>query len=241
MLVEDHPELRNYVADVLVCRYQVVVMRNGREALDYLTAGHPIDLIVTDIMMPALDGYQLVQKIRANPVWSNIPVLILSARADRVDQEKAFRLGVDDYLIKPFEQAELLLRLEQLLVRRTVRTVLSDGMAVTEEQRLWLQQLEETVQDKLSDFSLTAEIFAMAMFVGRSSFFEKVKMLTGFTPTQYIQEARLLRARYLLEHQPITTLKELAKAVGYKDEKNFSALFKQRFGKSPVNFFQDTK
>ena len=240
LLVEDHADLRHYITGLLISRYKVIEASHGREALAHLQSGQQIDLLVTDIMMPGMDGYQLMQQVRGNPLWAKIPMLVLSARADQVDQEKAFQIGVDDYLIKPFDKEELMARLDQLLVRRAVRSVLNKGDIDTPENRQWLIQLEGLVHDRLSDTGLTADILAAAMFMGRSSFFEKVKMLTGLTPTQYIQEARLLRALYLLEHEPVNSLKALARAVGYKDEKNFSVLFRQRFGKSPVTYYQDT-
>jgi signal transduction histidine kinase/DNA-binding NarL/FixJ family response regulator/ligand-binding sensor domain-containing protein len=239
LLVEDHADLRNYIGGLLLSRYKVIEASHGREALAHLQSGQPIDLLVTDIMMPGMDGYQLMRQVRNNPLWAKIPILVLSARADQVDQEKAFQFGVDDYLIKPFDKEELMVRLEQLLVRRAVRSVLSKGDIDTAENRQWLLQLEGLVHDRLPETGLTAETLAAAMFMGRSSFFEKVKMLTGLTPTQYIQEVRLLRALYLVEHEPVNSLKALARDVGYKDEKNFSALFRQRFGKSPVSYYQD--
>lgn len=264
LVVEDNDSMRDYISAVLSGQYKVVTAENGQVALDLLqgVAQRP-DLIVSDIMMPLLDGFQLLERLKDDDRWRHIPVVMLTARADIRDKLRALRIGVDDYLLKPFEEDELLARVENLLKNRQGRLLdappgdlgddapasiedlemgtmpqqaLGVPVPISREEQEWLEQLEQMVAKGVGDSRLSADWLAHQLFVGRNLFFKKVKRLTGMTPNEYIQEVRLTQARYLLEARAYQTVKEAAYAVGIKDVKYFSEQFKKRFGKLPSEY-----
>ena len=298
LVVEDNPSLRNYIKLILSDRYNVVTAENGEDALKivdscqltvdrndkHLSTDHheaidnhqvltKIDLIVSDIMMPVMDGFQLLEKLKNDDVMRSIPVVMLTARAEMQDKLKALTFGVDDYLIKPFEEDELFARIKNLLsnvaARRdafnrvslntedafeeinapiTNNAVSHNAIAdntitsvtinpLSTEDKEWLDDLEKTVRAHISDFNLSAESLAELMFLSRSQFFRRVQTLVGLTPLQYIQEIRFNHARTVLEQRQLQSVKAVASAIGVHKTQYFSEQFKERFGKSPSEYF----
>ena len=298
LVVEDNPSLRNYIKLILSDRYNVVTAENGEDALKivdscqltvdrndkHLSTDHheaidnhqvltKIDLIVSDIMMPVMDGFQLLEKLKNDDVMRSIPVVMLTARAEMQDKLKALTFGVDDYLIKPFEEDELFARIKNLLsnvaARRdafnrvslntedafeeinapiTNNAVSHNAIAdntitsvtinpLSTEDKEWLDNLEKTVRAHISDFNLSAESLAELMFLSRSQFFRRVQTLVGLTPLQYIQEIRFNHARTVLEQRQLQSVKAVASAIGVHKTQYFSEQFKERFGKSPSEYF----
>ncbi|MBI5915900.1 MAG: response regulator [Bacteroidetes bacterium] len=282
LVVEDNASLRDYIQTLLSERYNVLTAENGQTALEVLsfesgvTSGatqnsklitHNLpDLILSDIMMPVMDGFQLLEKLKGDDRWRHIPVVMLTARADAQDKLRALRIGVDDYLLKPFEEEELLLRVENLLKNYRQRSAdfrftsddlrlgepepateaivnrsrLQSGSIVnqTKEDIDWLERLEHLVNGKLSDSSLTAETLADALAMSRAQFFRQVKKLTGLTPAQYLDEARFRQARLLLETGEGRSVKAVAYEVGFRQVEHFSRQFKERFGKYPSEYLE---
>lgn len=205
-------------------------------------------------MMPVMDGFQLLEQLKSDERWRHIPVVMLTARADLSDKLRALRIGVDDYLLKPFEEDELLARVDNLLrnyqARQTATLASEEGALagaetspapadvkkVPREDQEWLERLETMVAGHLDDSRLSADWLAYNLFTGRNLFFKKVKQLTGITPNEYIQEVRLTKARQLLETGDSRSVKEASYSVGVKDVKYFSEQFKKRFGKSPSEY-----
>ncbi|MBK8191713.1 MAG: response regulator [Lewinellaceae bacterium] len=198
-------------------------------------------LIISDVMMPAMDGFQLLEALKGDDRWRHIPVVMLTARADMRDKLRALRTGVDDYLLKPFEEDELLARIDNLLknyagrspVQRRPATVARPSSVVTAEDQAWLEAFEVVVEKRLGDFNLTAETLAEDMAMSRAPFFRYLKRLTGLTPAQYLDEARFQKARRLLEHREVSSVKAAAYTVGFRQVKHFSQNYKKRFGKLP--------
>ncbi|MEI6409226.1 MAG: ATP-binding protein [Bacteroidota bacterium] len=248
LLVEDNDNLREYIRILLTEQYRVMEAENGKQALDLLADTTP-DLIVSDIMMPVMDGFQFLETVKTDEKLRTIPFVMLTARADLRDKLHALRIGVDDYLVKPFEEAELQARIENLLRNARARateqlisenpeTQPQDEPALTlhPEDGAWLEHLEKIVLDSLDDSRLNAEWLAQHLYTSRNMFFKKVKLLTGMTPNDYIQTVRFTRARYLLETRASRTVKEAAYVVGVKDVRYFSAVFRKHFGKLPSEY-----
>jgi len=160
---------------------------------------------------------------------------------------KALRLGVDDYLTKPFIEEELTTRLRNLLsryeIRRTMRADVSQYAHVTQETEMilthdqkWLQEVEKIVNDQLSDIHFTVQLLAEKLNITERTLQNKLKAYTGMTPSQYLMELRLLKARHLLENHSFETISEVCHAVGLKTTWHFSRLMKERFGKHPFDF-----
>ena len=240
LLVEDNPDYRKYLDFFLAEKYRVQYAGNGREALDKLKSGFLPDLIITDWMMPELDGFQLAVQLKSGLEWSHIPIVFLTARSAPEDLTKVMRLGVDDYLIKPIEESALFTVLRKILERHQKRK-LAQGQSPAEDDEQqsgqdqeWLQKLESETLNGLSDELFSVDVLASKMLMGRSSFYKKVRRLTGLTPNEYILEARLVRARHLMETRPDLTLKKVVQMVGLKAKHNFSKAFRARFGRPPT-------
>lgn len=245
LLVEDNLDFQKFMSLLLADSYQLEICNDGREAITYLVRHALPDLIICDLMMPNVDGFRLVEQIRQEQRWSNIPILIVTARAVASDLSRIKELGVDDYIIKPFVEEELLTIIPTLINRSRVRAELANTNALTAnptedissmQQSEWLKELETTAFQQLERPDFSVDDLAASMHIGRTKFFLTVRKLTGLTPNQYIQEMRLQRARQLLETKAYSSVKKLVKIIGLKDERHFAKLFKQRFGKSPYDY-----
>lgn len=250
LVVEDNDGLRDYVNMILSTHYRVETARHGQAALDVLAARSPssVQLIISDVMMPVMDGFQFVEKIKNDNRYRHIPVVMLTARADLRDKLKALRIGVDDYLLKPFEEEELLVRVENLLKNAESRKAsnhkhldeppvpLPPGPLPSAEDMTWLAELEKTVERAINDAHFSADVLADAMFTSRTKFFQRVKRLTGMTPNEYVLEVRFNKARHLLEGRTAGSVKVAAGLVGFRDVEYFSKQFRMRFGKTPSEY-----
>ncbi len=281
LLVEDNLDLQIFIKSLLEPKYEVILAENGKVALDLLsvdgrrstvdgedsknrlpsTVYRLPDLIISDIMMPFMDGYQLLKALKAHEAYSRIPMIMLTARAEKDDRLKALRIGVDDYMTKPFEDEELLARVDNLLRNNAQRkafylemakesstTTLHSAQPVEEnlnaeliessnnEQMEWLMELEQTVQTHISSFNYTVEELARQMAMSKRSLELKTKSLTGLTPRKYIQEIRLTQALDLLENKKVNSVKAMVYEIGGKDVSYFSKLFKKRFGRFPSDY-----
>jgi two-component system, sensor histidine kinase PdtaS len=271
LVVEDNPSLRSYLTLILSDKYSVLTAENGQEALSLMmndelrmvnretkTDSSLPNLIISDIMMPVMDGFQLIEKLKSNPILQSIPVVMLTARAEMQDRLKALRIGVDDYLTKPFEEEELFARLENLLTNAKMRqhfkqeewheteeqhpTETEEPLNINaeKEQHLqsaynleWLANLEKTVKQHINYAHLSVDFIADEMYISRAQFYRRVQLLTGLTPNQYLQEIRFNYARQLLEQRNVSSVKAAAAAIGIQKVQYFSEQFKTRFGKLP--------
>lgn len=248
LLVEDNPDLRDYIRLVLQDKYQVITAEHGQAAWSMLDKNStdqtctPPDLILSDLMMPVMDGYQLLEKLKSDDATRHIPVVMLSARAEAQDKLQALRIGVDDYLTKPFNEEELLVRIENLLNNQASRRLATTDDAPTSEttapllsqpDREWLASFEVYVQKHFSSNTLSVSSLAYTFAMSESTLLRQLKRLTGLSPLQYIQEVRLNEARRLLENRSYNTIAQVASKVGYDDARSFTRSFKQRYGKLP--------
>ena len=280
LIVEDNKSLRNYLSLILEPHYTILKAENGEVALDILDNGLKMsdeskphsalsthhsslkpDLILSDVMMPIMDGFQLLSALKTSDVYCSIPVVMLTARAEMQDKLKALRIGVDDYLTKPFEEEELLVRIENLLknanVRQQIRqeelaissTDIPNSLARNEatksdillpplsiDDQNWLADLENVLHQHISDYNLFTDRMADMLHISRSQFYRRVRTLTGLTPIEYLQEVRFNHARLLLEQRTVSSVKAAAAAVGMRQVQNFSQHFKERFGKLPSEY-----
>lgn len=215
-------------------------------------------------MMPLMDGYQLLSKLKGNDLFRNLPVIMLTARAEMQDKLKAIRIGVDDYMLKPFEEEELFARIENLLRNSQQRKIAFEKfqLAITKSQNVtqigsaseteleflqlpqisadelnWLEEVENTVKIELTNFEFNVERLSEKMALSKRQLERKLKRLTGITPRKYIQEVRFNYARNLLENKSESSVKAVAYSIGVKDVAHFSKLFKERFGKLPSEYF----
>lgn len=250
LIVEDNYSLRDYLSMVLGAEYRLYTSENGQIAFDLLESLPPEqmpDLILSDIMMPEMDGYQLLELLKKSAQYRMIPVVMLTARAAIEDKLKALRIGVDDYLLKPFEEDELLTRISNLLQHAEDRNQFSQQEPeatappipkIANEDQVWLENLEAYIEQNLESDLLSVTEIADEFAMSQSTLQRQLKRLVGLSPIKYIQEHRLNKARILLENRSYNTVAQVAYKVGFKDPKAFTRSFRKRFGKTPSEFFQ---
>ena len=235
LIVDDNFEMRAYLKRIL-SNYTCFEAENGEEALDFLSK-EKIDFIITDYMMPVMNGLALIEKIKAKKI--NVPILMLTARTDTKSKLEVLRLGIDDYLNKPFEKDELLIRIQNALNNSINRTTYIKENTIKKEELnesdLWIKKVEEFINKQCSDPNMTQEDIAQHLNTSRSSLNRKIKAATGLTPNQFITEIKLQKARSIVEQNPSVLLKTLALEVGYLHSTHFSKIYKQRFGVLPLN------
>lgn len=251
LLVEDNSSIQDYIRIILEDQFNIDVTGNGQEAIDYLNETSGLsnnaipDLIISDVMMPFMDGFQFVEKIKADMNLNQIPVIILTARADTKDKLKALRIGVDDYLLKPFDEEELKVRVENLLSNYDARSSsiyeekqVQDIPVFSKEDMEWLAMFEAYISKNHTQQILNIPKIAFDMNMSESSLLRKLKQLTGLSPAKYLQEVRLEKAMTFLVSKTFNSISKVAVEVGYSDTRAFSRSFKNRYGKSPSEYLR---
>lgn len=244
LLVEDNPDLRAYIQLILHDTYTVQCAENGQIALEMLENDLP-ELIISDVMMPVVDGFQLLEQLKTSDQWRHIPVIMLTARAQLRDKLKALRIGVDDYMVKPFVEEELLTRMHNLLQNASNRhTTANSGSARAQEKpplsaadAQWLETQESLLQKELSNPEFSVNSWAAQTFLSERQLQRKVKQLTGLSPLQYIVAMRLQEGRRLLEDRQYTSVAEVAYAIGFSQPQSFTRQFRKHFGRVPSEYF----
>ena len=271
LLVEDNPSLLQFIQSVLTPHYNVIVANNGLEALNELhnlsadRQAANCQLILSDVMMPEMDGFTLLEKVKSDDRFCSIPFILLTARADINDKLRGLRIGVDDYMTKPFEVDELLLRIknlianaksrqfpvdnEQLLEQKDINPTthnskpathnLSAGQAgsqpATVEDLTWLKEVEIIAQREIKNTKFKIDDLAAELYMSRRQVFRKIKKVTGLTPNNYIKLLRLQTAKRMLETEDIYTLTEVCNAIGLENTTHFAKAYEAEFGKRPHN------
>lgn len=242
LVVEDNPDLQAYLRAILSDTYRILTADNGQAALDCLRATSDCQLVLSDLMMPVMDGYQLLEALKSDDATRHLPVIMLTARAEARDRLHALRIGVDDYLTKPFDEEELLARIKNLLNNQAIRRqaiateppTKTPAPLLSQADQAWLQSFEGYVRDHLSENTLSVPELAHEFAMSESTLLRQLKRLTGLSPIQYLLEMRLDQARQLLENNHHDSITQLAAKVGYGDARSFSRAFKKRFGKLPT-------
>ena len=243
LIVEDNDDLRAYISMILSAYYKVTVAENGVEAMALINeTPDRFDLITSDIMMPIMDGFELIERLKSDKEYKNIPLVMLTARADFEDKLRALRIGVDDYLLKPFDEEELIARIENLLGHARNRLEIQTNDTIIErvesEDDLWLKTFEAFVEENLENDLMSINFLLNHFIMSESSLKRQVKRLTGLTPAKYVQEFRLISARKNLENKRYNNIADVSYKYCFKDPKYFSRLFKARFGKTPSAYLK---
>jgi signal transduction histidine kinase/AraC-like DNA-binding protein len=250
LVVEDNDDFRAYLLEILGTYFRVVYANDGLDALGILNQ-QEVDIVVSDVMMPRMDGFELLKAVRSQPQQWGLPFILLTARTEQADELYGLRLGVDTYLSKPFEENELIARIHNLLSNQQKRKAAFEATIIpltentpssaedTQAARgpsfdeLWLIDLETFLFKRIRDTHLKVGDLASAMAMSERSFRDKLKSCTGLKPSHYILQARLQLAYRLLEEKRYPTIAELAYAVGFKSKAYFFKAFKAHYGKSP--------
>lgn len=247
LVIEDHNELRNYLCQQLEKDYQVFEANNGRLGIEKALEHLP-DLIISDIMMPITDGYELCKTLKADPRSAHIPIILLTAKSTAEERLIGLQSQADDYLSKPFDSMELQARISNLIQQRRQlqrlfnkdRKISPKEITVNSVDENFLNQLLEIVENKLSDESFGVESLSKAIGMSRSHLHRKLKALTGQSANIFLRSIRLQRAYQLLE-QAAGSASEIAFEVGFSNPNYFFKCFKDEFGLTPGQVLKGEK
>jgi len=242
LIVEDNPDMRTYIRETLVDHYRTVEAPNGEEGFRKAQEEIP-DLIITDVMMPVMDGYELTGKLREDQTTSHIPIIMLTAKAAESDKLEGLETGVDAFLVKPFSTKELRIRVRKLIeLRKKIRqqtgmkAVLQPAeIEVSSLDQQFLQRFQDIVEKNIDNENFGVDDLAKQIGVGRRQLHRKLTALTDLSPVQCLRSMRLQRAKQLLE-KGAGNVTEICFSVGYGDVTAFSKAFREEFGKPPSAF-----
>lgn len=242
LVVEDNTDMRNFILRSLSPHFQVLQASDGKTGINIAKESIP-DLIVSDIMMPESDGYQLCHAIKSDISTSHIPVILLTAKAAEASVIKGLQTGADDYVTKPFNTAILIARIKNLIeLRRQMqlkiqrqKMLLPAEIEISSMDREFLDQFQATVDKHLDNPDFQIDDLCEELYMARATLFRKVEALTGETPKQFIQSYRLERAAQLLKARA-GNITEIAFKVGFSSSAYFTKCFKEKFHQLPSAF-----
>src|SRR5690606_27292016 len=235
LIIEDNDDFRFYLKDNLGAHFKIVEARNGTEGWQKALSNMP-DLIVSDLMMPEMDGLELCSKLKADPRTSHIPLVLLTANAADEQKLKGLRLGIEDYITKPFNFEILLTRLKNLVEQRkalqkklekkiSVQTSVVDIVSMDDKL---IQKAVKAVEENLSNPDFSVEDLSKEVGMSRVYLYKKLMALTGKSPVEFIRHIRLQRAAQFLEKSQLSVA-EVAYKVGFNNRKYFTKYFKNEY------------
>ncbi len=247
LIVDDNADIRTYLKSILQGKYRVLEAEDGKSGLD-MAREHVPDLIVSDVMMPVMNGLEFCQQVKKDGISSHIPVILLTARALEKHQIEGYESGADAYITKPFSPELLLARIDNLLQSRhqlkdlwamkpaaeTVAATPPEAtvVATTPIEDAFISQFKGIVEERLADSNLSVEDLATAMGLSRVQLYRKVKALTGSSPVDLLRKARLAQAQRLLQESTLS-VSEIAYQVGFASPSYFTKCYKDEFGTVP--------
>lgn len=236
LIVEDNPEMSRFLIKTLSEFYECHNTYDGSEALAKLKKEH-FDIISSDVMMPQMDGFEFLEKVREpGTIYKDTPFILLTARSLEADKLEGFQLGVDDYITKPFSTKELIARIDNLLKNKLSRTSSKEKHqeeTIESNDRKVLKQAEQIVLNHLSDKDFGVQKLAAALAVSQRSLGRIINRLSGMSPVSFIREIRLQKAYQMLQRQQFLTVTEVCYEVGIDNPSYFNRTFKERFGVTP--------
>jgi DNA-binding response OmpR family regulator len=246
LLTEDNIELLNMTYDSLRQWYRVLKAHNGREALDVLNQ-EDVDVIVSDVMMPEIDGLELCNKVKSDINYSHIPVILLTAKTALESKVEGMESGADAYIEKPFSIRQVHLQIENLLRLRQafhrLMTSLQDSndsssaiadYGLTQKDYKFTTKLQQLLSERLADESFSVDTLADQLNMSRSSFYRKIKALSGMSPNDYMKAVRMNKAAELIRQGE--RISEVAEQVGFTSSSYFAKCFKAQFGVLPKDY-----
>lgn len=246
LVVEDNDELRGIVSDIISENYSVLTACTGRQALEVLAA-ESVDVIVSDLMMPEMDGYELCEFVKSDMRYCHIPVIQLTAKSSVEDRIKGLEYGADAYIEKPFSPDHLLVQIRNILenrhrLRAAYGALPQMGNAhiagTSHKDHEFLEKLNAEILANIGNENFYIESLAENMFMSRSNFYRKVKALLGVSPNEYLRTFRLEQAATLLRTGEYT-VSDIYMYVGFSSISYFSSCFKRHFGMAPSKYIEE--
>ncbi|MDQ3551354.1 MAG: response regulator, partial [Bacteroidota bacterium] len=239
LIVEDNSDLRHFIYETIQEHYEVIEAANGKEGFEKAIAEIP-DAIISDVMMPVMDGFIMTEKIKKDERTSHIPVILLTAKAGQKHKIEGLHTGADDYLTKPFDAKELLARIKNLINQRKLLRKKFAGEILLKPSEVttnsadenFLSGMMKVIEKNMSEEDFGVEELAKEVAMSRSQLHRKLIALTGQAPSEVLRNTRLLRAKELLQKKSALP-SEVAYQVGFSSHTYFSKCFKEQFGISP--------
>ncbi len=234
LIVDDNYDMRKYLVSILK-KYNCFEAKDGLEALKIINE-NKIDFIITDYMMPKLNGYELV--IKLNEINNSTPIIMLTAKTDIDTKLDVLKLGIDDYITKPFNKNELLTRISNCLKNYTSKENYNKENNIKEEithENPFIKKLKNYILNNSNNTALHQDVIAKEFNISKSSFYRKIKSNTGLSPNNFIKEIRLQKAREIIQNDTDISLKELSFLVGFNHTSYFSKIYEKRFGVKPLS------
>lgn len=247
LLVDDNEDILDFIADDLDDKYIVLKAFDGQEALEILKL-EPVQLVVSDIMMPVMDGYELCKKIKSDFEYSHVPIILLTAKNTLESKIEGLELGADAYIEKPFSPEYLQVQIANLLSNRNkIREYFANSplvhiktMAYSKADESFLEKLNDVIYKNISDINLDVERLADMMNMSRPTLYRKIKAISNLTPNELINVTRLKKAAELLEEGKYK-IYEISDMVGYSSSTHFGRNFVKQFGMSPSEYLQERR
>ena len=239
LIIDDNSGMRTYLRSILETKYNVVEAQDGESGLAEARRQVP-QIVVSDVMMPVMDGLEFCRRLKDDTATSHIPVVLLTARSLNEQRSEGYESGADSYITKPFSAETLLARIDNLLSsRRQLRLIFSgskeeadDESRLTSRDKAFITRLREIIKANLGDSEFSVERIGEEIGLSRVQLYRKVKALTGMSPVELLRKARLAKARRLLESDT-STVAEIAYSVGFSSPSYFNKCYKDEFGVSP--------
>jgi DNA-binding response OmpR family regulator len=244
LIIEDNVDMRSYMREQIGKTFSIIEAENGLDGFEKATTSVP-DLIISDVMMPKMDGYEVCRQLKGDVRTSHIPVILLTAKAGTGDRIEGWQIGADDYLVKPFDGKELMVRIANLIEQRRLLRVRfrseivlrPNEISVTTLDEKFLKRVMELVEEHLADSGFDTEAMAKELFLSRMQLHRKLKALSGRSPHDFVRQMRLQRAAQLLRKRA-GNVSEVAFEVGFNNLSHFAKSFREEFGKSPSEFLE---
>ncbi|MDO5969600.1 two-component regulator propeller domain-containing protein [Flavivirga aquimarina] len=245
LIVEDEEDVQNFLTSTLSKKYNITLANNGLEGLEKIKLKEP-SLIISDVMMPEMDGFAFCEKVKSNPETCHIPVLLLTALGDNDDIIKGLEFGADEYVSKPFSIKVLELRIKKLIDNNTkIKEYFSKnsklpkkGIELSTRDKAFLNDIIQVIEQNISDSNFGVEELSIKMNLSASHFYRRLKQLTGQIPNAYLRNFRLQRAAELLSKNDGTNVSEVMYQIGIESNSYFSTSFKKLHGVSPSEFLK---
>lgn len=250
LIVEDNQELLTLMFQLLQSKYHVMTATNGREALQIIH-NNPLDLIVSDVIMPEINGYELTHTLKQDKQFDHLPIILFTANAQEDDRMEALTAGADDLISKPFKMRELQLRIDNIIANR--QRIQSDIVAnelditdmatqkpLTADQE-YLQRAIKCINEHISDADYDRDAFAADMSSSVSTLYNKIRAITGKNVTTFVRDIRIKAACRLAKEDPKLRVSDIAYQVGFRDPKYFATSFKRVMGIQPKEYIDQIK
>lgn len=254
LIIEDNNELRQFLWNILSDTYTVLESTNGKEGLNYAQQYIP-DIIISDVMMPVMDGLEMVKAIKSDHNTCHIPIILLSAKSSLDDRIAGLEQGIDDYITKPFSSTYLKKRILSLLrQRRQLQELYLSKLSQNNQEKnnntnewvpsqpkvapydeQFMQQVMAFIEEQMDNTDITIDDFANKLMLSRTVFYRKLKSIVGLTPVDFICEMRIKRAAQLIERSEYS-FSQIAYMTGFNDPKYFSRRFKKIMGVTPTEY-----